>query len=821
MLRNYIKIAWRNLLRGKVFNAINIFGLTVAIACSTLLFLTVDYEFSYDRFHENIDEIHQVYFTSNKASGQEKDTPMPEPITPALKAEYPNIRHISRMGNGGALIRYKDKQIDKSLMYVDESFQQIFSIPLVKGEKKRMLYDLHSVVLNEQVAKAIFGNEEPVGKSIELNYTGNGYERFVVSAISKDMTWNSSLQFDMLIRFENYRDYQKNLDQWDVHNHSVYLLLNKGTDAKVFEKTLISFANKHFKESIANMKRDGAQPDASGQVFTINLLPFSQVHFNTDIGGLDGNPVSHAYILTLLTIGIFILLIACINFINLNVARAFNRAREIGVRKTLGASKTQLLSQFCIETLFICLIALMCGLLLSSWILPGFKTMFGSRISLGMLLQPVKLLSAAGLFLLITCIAGFYPAWLMLRYKTVQVLKGNVNTTKPGNVRNFLLVTQFALSTLLIICTLVIWQQMQYMQNIPLGYNRTEVISIPLGADVMMTAPKANATGTAPGKQALQLLRNKLQGQTGIAEITAAHANIGLGQDGSTSTQSVSFEYQGREIGTNWLQVEYDYLNTLDIKLLEGRDFSRNFSTDSNALIINQQMAKQLGGKNLIGTYLPVNSGQEPMPIVGIIKDYNFQSLRKKVEPLTLVMNVNKSVKYVFIRVKPTNLVQSMDQIKSSWKELFPNAEFRGSWLSENTERQYRREKNLGNMFISGAVVAILISCIGLLAIVMMVMVQRTKEIGIRKVLGSSISGIVVLLSGDFLKMVVLASVISFPVAWYVMDYWLQDFAYRITISWWIFVLAVSITLLITLITISFQAINAALANPVKSLRTE
>lgn len=821
MLTNYIKTAWRNLIKAKIFNVINIAGLTVAIACSTLLFLAVDYEFSYDRFHQHAGNIYQVYFTSNKASGQEKDTPMPEPITPALKAEYPDIRHISRLGNGGALIRYKNKQIDKSLNYVDEGFSHIFSIPLVQGDSKTMLHNLHNVVLNEQVAKAVFGKEDPIGKSIELNFRGNGYQSFVVSAVTKDLPYNSSLQFDMLIRFEHYRDYQKNIDRWDIGNHSVFLRLDEETDAAAFEKNLITFANKYFKQSIADMKRDGARPDANGQVFTVNLLPFTQLHFNTEIGGLEGGPVSRVYIFTLLAIGIFIMLIACINFINLNIARAFNRAREIGVRKTLGAGKKQLLLQFCIETSLVCLIALVLGLFLSSLLLPGFKTMFRSHINLSMLLQTAELVSALGLFILLTFTAGFYPAWLMLRYKTVLVLKGNVNTAKPGKVRNSLLVTQFSLSTLLIICTLVTWQQMRYVQNKPLGYNRTEVISIPLGAEVMMAPAGTNNAGLPPGQQALQLLHNELQGQPDVVAITAARANVGLGRDGSTSTNNVTFTFKGHEVGTNWLHVDYDYLKTLDIKLLDGRDFSMDFATDSNAVVINEQMAKQLGSKNVVGTFLPVNDGEKPMQVIGIIRDYNFRSLREKIEPLTLSLNNTKPVEYVFVRVKPASLVQSFDKVKVTWKSLFPNAEFQGSWLNENTERQYRSEKNLNNMFISGAIIAILISCVGLLAISMMVMVQRTKEIGIRKILGSSIGGIVALLSADFLKLVSLASVISFPIAWYVMNHWLQNFAYRITISWWIFLLAGCIALCIALLTVSFQAIKAALANPVKSLRTE
>jgi putative ABC transport system permease protein len=806
MLKNNFKIAWRNLLKGKTFNLINIAGLSVAVACCVLLFLTVTYEFSYDKFHKNLPDIYQIYLTQNRAKGIEKSTPMPEPLTPALKAEYPDVQYISRFGNGHAEISYKSKKIMEAIRFVDEDFLQIFTFPLEKGSVKTALHDLHSIVLTEYVAKAIFGTENPIGKTLELNLY-NHAQSFVVSGVTKDFSDNSSLNFDVLMRFENYNNYQKNLDKWDVGNHNTYVKLNAGTDPAAFDKRLIPFAKNHFKEDIDNIKRDGAKPDANGNIFTVNISPFAKNHFNNDLGGLEGSPISRVYIIALLVIGLFILLIACINFINLNIARAFNRAREVGVRKTLGAGKWQLLLQFWTETVLVCLIAFGFGLLLSSFILPQFARNFKSHIHLSMLLQPAMLLASFTTFLLITVVAGFYPAWLMLRYKTVLVLKGTVNTTKPGRVRNILLVTQFALSTLLIICTLVTWQQMQYMQNRPLGYNRSEVISIPLG----------NLAGT----NALDILRQKLQSSPEIESVTGSRGNLGLGNDGSTMTSVTGFNYKGHEIRSHILQVDYDYLKTLGIRLIDGRDFSKDFATDSNAVIINEKMAAQIGSKNPVGTYLPYQDKKPPMLVIGVVKDYNFRSLHEEVEPLSIAINERNRLEYAFVRIKPVSLNASFNHLKSQWHQIFPNTEFNGSWLNENTERQYRSEKRLSNIFISSAIVAILISCIGLLAMAMMTMVQRTKEVGIRKVLGSSIAGIVVLLSMDFIKLVLLASVLAFPVAYWVMHNWLQSFAYRIEISWWIFALATLIALTIALATVSFQAVKAALANPVKSLRSE
>lgn len=807
MLKNNLKIAWRNLLKGKVFNLINITGLSVAIACCILLFLTVYYEFSYDTFHKNLPDIYQTYLTENRASGIEKDASMPEPLTPALKAAYPAIKYISRYGNGTTSVRYKDKQTNYGIKFIDPDFLQLFTFPLLNGNAKTALQDLNSIVITEYVAHAVFNKENPVGKTIELNFNDQP-QSYTVAGVAKDFPDNSSLNFDILMRFENFPKYQQKMDRWNSNNHSVFVQLQAGTDPKELEKQFIPFTNQNFKESIDNIKRDGAQLNAAGNVFTLNLLPFAQNHFGTAIFGLEGDQVNKVYIIALMAIGIFILLIACINFINLNVARAFTRAREVGVRKTLGAGRWTLIIQFWTETVLVCLVALVAGLLLSALILPGFRTNFRSPVTLNMLLHPAQLSALFITFFLVTIIAGFYPAWLMLRYKTVQVLKGTVNTAKPGKVRNVLLVTQFTLSTLLIICTLVTWQQMRYMQNKPLGYNRTEVISVPLGNEMS-------------GTKALQLLRNKLQSSTEIIGITGSVNNLGLGKDGSTSTNITGFNYNGHEIRSNWQRVDFDYLKTLDIKLLQGRDFSRSFSTDSSSIVINEKMAEQLGGKNLIGKFLTIYDGYPKMQIIGVMQDYNFSSLRENVEPLTLVMENRTDVNYAFIRVKAANLLSSFNNLKQQWHEIFPNTEFKGSWLNENTERQYRSEKRLSNIFISGAIIAILISCIGLLAMAMITMVQRTKEVGIRKVLGSSVAAIVILLSKDFIKLVLLASVLAFPVAWYVMHNWLQSFAYRIEISWWIFGLATLIALVIALTTVSFQAVKAALANPVKSLRSE
>ncbi len=807
MLKNYIKTAWRNLWKGRVFNFMNITGLSIAVACCILLFLTVNYEFSYDKYNENLDKIYQFYFTSNTSKGVEHATSMPAPLTPALKAEYQDIRYITRMSNSGTVVRYGQKELSQNIHFVDPDFFNIFTFPVINGNKTTPLADVSSAVLTEFAAKAIFGKQNAVGKTISLNYSGTPRD-FVVSAVVKDFPQASSIGFDILLRFENTADYPGHMQHWDWHDHSVFVLLNDNVKPADFENRLQAFVRKQFKTKIDDLKRDGGKADAAGNLYSLNLLPYANNHFNTDMGGLEGGSVSKIYVVALLVIGAFILIIACINFVNLSVARAYTRAREVGVRKTLGAGQWQLLTQFWVETLMVCLLAFVAGGVIANFILPGFKANFRSSITMASLFEPRQLLVALGIFLLITVFAGLYPALLMMRYKTSLVLKGTVNASKPGKVRNALLVTQFAISTLLIVCTLITWQQIDFLKNRPLGYNKNEVISIPIGKGLN-------------GASALEVFRNQLASETGVLSVTGAYDNMGSGMDGSTRTSIIGFDYKGHEVRTNVQGVSYDYAKTLDIKMLDGREFSRSRPGDSNAVVINEKMAEMLGGKNLVGTYLPMDT-EHPSLIIGIMKDYNFRSLRAEIDPLTLSLaKSGEDVNYIFVRVKAANLVQSFDMVKQQWHKAFPNAEFIGSWINENTERQYKAEQRLSTIFVSGAIIAIIISCIGLLAISFMIMVQRTKEIGIRKVLGANVAGIVYLLSRDFLKYVLIAAVIAFPLAWWLMSKWLQGFVYRIDIEWWIFALSAFIALAIAFITVSLQSVRAALANPVKSLRSE
>ncbi|MDT3401659.1 ABC transporter permease [Mucilaginibacter terrae] len=807
MIKNYIKTAWRNLWKGRVFNFMNLLGLSVAVACCALIFMTVFYEFSYDQFHANIDKIQQIYSVTNRVTGTEKSTAMPVPLAPALKSEYGDIKYITRSANGAALIKYGNKELEKDVHYVDADFLRMFTFPLLQGNVNSVFNGLNNVVITESTAKALFGNEPALNKTI-LFTLGEEQVPFQVSGVLKDIPGNSSIYFDVLVRFEHFPNYKSGINKWDNWSHLAFVQFKDGYNANTFPKQLKPFVEAHYKGDIDLLKRDGAKPDENGSLLSLHVTPFAGTHFSNGFSSVEGNPVSKIYVLSLLAIACFILIIACINFINLSVARGFTRAREVGVRKTLGAGKWQLLTQFWTETVMVCLASTFIGLALCALIISPFKAMFKSRITLSMLFEPMHLLGILVVFLLITALAGFYPALMMMRYKTVAVLKGNMgNTAKPGKLRNTLLVVQFTLSTLLIICTIVTWQQINYLSNKPLGYNKAEVLSIPVSRGLN-------------GDKTLQIMRNELRNNNQVVAVTGSFMNMGMGNDGSSRFSVLGFDMDGKEIRTNVHRVNYDYVKTLDLKLVDGRDFSSQFPGDSTAVVINEAMARSLGGKNLIGKFIPMYPEYKSQ-VIGIVKDYNFKSLHDKIEPVSLLMRKEYEVNYVFVKVKPGSLLHAYDQIKQSWKRQFPTAEFTGSWLNENTERQYQNERRLSNIFVSGAILAIVISCIGLLAISIMIVIQRTKEIGIRKVLGANVSGIVLLLSRDFIKLVLLAAVIAVPVSWWLMDNWLQGFAYRITIQWWVFVLATLMAILLAFITISFQSVKAALANPVKSLRSE
>ncbi|WP_423737092.1 ABC transporter permease [Chitinophaga caseinilytica] len=806
MWRNYIKIAFRNIWKAKQVTFVNIVGLSVAIATALLLCMTVYKEFSFDRFHEKGDRIFGIYKDVRTA---EKVTPMnntPHPLAPAIKAEIPGVKEVVRLVKNGVAVRTTGEQQAINTTYTDPSFFSIFTFPLLKGETRLGLTD---IVLSETTAKNLFGTADVVGKQMELKL-GDIWKPFTVTGVLADAPENSSVIFSSIVRLENKSDYAESKDNWFSFSLETFVELQPGTSPETVERASKVLLEKYYGEDIARQKNAGATPGAYGEYQLLGLIPMKELHFspNSNLGG-----EKKGLVLMLLFIAGFLLFIASINFVNLTLARSFTRAREVGMRKVMGAEKWQLSLQLWGEAFLLFVFALLVGGLTAFLLLPAYNSLFRSGVSFSLLLEPKFIGGIILTLLVVTAFAGGYPAALMARASTLLVLKGKMTTGRKNYFRNSLIVTQFVFSCLLIIATLIAWRQMNYLRNKPLGYNTSEVISVPVGA-------KEN------GAALLERLRSDLKGQPGILSITGANTNFGRGIDGSMSTSIISWQDGGKDMQSHWQGVSTDYVQTMSLQLTGGRDFSAALASDSNSLIINEQMARQFGpGKGHVGFRFRMDdqvADATVYTIIGIVKDYHYQSLHNTIEPLTLhLLGPDQRPSYIFVRVAPGELVASMDKLAASWKRVAPETPFIGSFVNENTERQYRAEATLMRVFISGGVLTIIISCMGLFAMAMLIIGQRTREIGIRKVLGASAAGVATLISRDFLVLVGIAILIASPLAWVLMRQWLKEFAYRTDIHWSIFVMAGGMAMLVAALTVSFQSVRAALMNPVKSLRTE
>lgn len=798
-----LKVSLRNILKTKKLSLIHIAGLAIAIATATILFLTAMFELSFDNFHIDKDRIGILYTkTESATTGIKYDTPMEIPLAPRIKEDMPGIESVSRYANGPAILRNGDKEIGVRNKFVDREFLSIFSFPFKDGSNNA-LNELNDIVITLSVAQNLFGSTDVIGKQLEVNNDGQ-WQAKTISAILHDIPSNSSLEFNCLMRFENRPEYLKNIDNWENRDHDVFVKLKASKiDQKAFAKETIPVVTQYYNDKINMLKRDGARSDKNGSYLSLNILPISNLHLN-DFG--IGESQSPAYPWILLVIATLILFIASSNFINLSLAHSITRNREIGTRKTLGGTTWDIVKQLWLEALILCLLGLGLGLLITFIILPQYNANMNYKLEISYLLNSKNLLYFTLTFLLITLIAGGLPAWKIADSNIIQSLKGN-SKIKSSSIRNSLTILQFIIAITLIIATIVISMQLKYMSNKPLGFNKSEVISIPIGREI-------------DAENALKLMRNKLQQQPWVKAVSASDINIGRGRDGSSSKSIFGFEFENKQILTNFMRVDYDYLKTLDIKLVAGRDFDRSFSTDSNAVIINKQMAAQFGETDkILGKKIALNGESI---VIGVIDDFNFKDLKNKIEPLSLSINPNIfPVAYIFVNIQSNDLSETLKEVDLIWKTVNPAAKIGASYLDENTQNLYQSEKRFSKIIILGTSITIFISCLGLFALALMSINQRIKEIGIRKILGSSVSGIIYLLSKDFIKLILLAFLMAAPLAWWMMNNWLKEYAYRINIQWWMFALAIGVTVFIAWSTIAWQAFRAASANPVDSLRDE
>jgi putative ABC transport system permease protein len=805
MIKNYFKVARRNLSKNKGYTFINVAGLAIAFATGILIFLAAAYQLSFDKFHADSDRIFQSYFNFSRKDGIQKSGATCYPFAPNLKTEYPEVERAARLMGVSGSVRVNGRVYDAGIQGTDEDLLQIFSFTAKRGDKTTALNGLSNITINESMAKKVFGAENPMGKTIQVR-KNLAWENFIVTAVLADMPDNSSIKPEALVRIENAGNYTDQKDYWENFNHNTYIKLKKGADAAQLCKKAQTFLEKYFTESIALSKKTGGAPDKDGRFMSMGLLPLKDFHHDNEVrnGG-----ASKASIYALMSVAVFILLIAGFNFVNLSIALSLSRAREMGVRKSLGAKKNQLFLQLLGESFIVFFAGWIIGFVAAYILIVQVAKMIQTKLNISSVFEPKVIAWQFVGFIIITLLAGGYPAWLISKFNAVEVLKGKISLKRPGFLRNSIIITQFAIACLLIFCTIVVFQQKNFLLKKPVGFNNEQIVSIPVGSEVS-------------GNTVLEKYRQALANQPGIVSVTGTDVNIGRGLDNSTSGSALGFEYEGKSVNTNWLRVDFDYLKALNIPLLQGRDFNRDFSTDTaTAVIINQSMADMMGEKDAVGKFLQPDTAGAKLQIIGVVADFHLYALDTKIPPLTMHLFQGQPVNYVFVKLQPGYAESGMTLLKNEWRNIAPNSLFKASFMDVNMEQWFRQDKIMAVVFTIASAIAIGLSCMGLFGIAWLIIQQRTKEIGVRKVLGATVSQISMVLCKDFVKLVLIALLIATPLAWLMMNKFLEGYAYRIHIQWWVFALTGMTGIGIALLTVSYQSIKAALMNPVKSLKAE
>jgi putative ABC transport system permease protein len=810
MIRNYLKIALRNLMKYKFISFINLFGLTVGLTCCLLILTYILHEISYDKFHPNADRAYRVTRVfNNPETGSVSLTlsTIAPAFGPLLRNDFPEIESMTRtLNNGTAAIRYEDKMFNEQNTYfADDRFFDFFKVDMSKGNPARSLADPYSVVMSEDMAKKYFGNEEPLNKVIRINL-GNYFD-FKVTGVFKPLPTNTHFHPELMISFNTLNDtaiYGAENLRTNFGNNSffTYIRLPQHYDPKRLESQFPAFVDR-------NMPRDGGGPYKPSQGTRLGLQKLTDIHLrsHTDYEAEENGDIRRVYIFS--AIALFILLIACINYMNLSTARSTLRAREIGIRKVTGAQRKEIMFQFLSESILIAWVSMLMAFLFTWLLLPSLNKLSGQQLDPGVLFQWKVLLPVLLAPFVVGILSGIYPAVFMSSFQPVKVLKGLLKIGGGARFRKALVAVQFAISIILLICTTIVFDQMRYMQSKSLGFDRNHIINLPY-----VTA--LNDTYDAFRNELLTNSNIKNVGRSSRIPtgrlLDAMGARMASGDTLAPVTANIKF-----------VSADQDFVSTYGLKMVAGRDFSRDFSTDTSAFLINEAAAKVLGFKSnaeVIGANF--GYGNRRGKLIGVFNDFHFESMHEKIVPLVLLVPRNAN-NYGNISVKASgaNMTSTMAFIEKTWKKFLPETPYQSTFLDESFARLYQAEERQGTLFTIFACLAIFIACLGLFGLSAFTISQRIKEIGIRKILGAGISNIVGLLSKDFLKLVVLAAIISFPVAYYAMNKWLEDFAYRISIPWWIFLFAGVLAAIIAFVTISFQAIRAARANPVKNLRTE
>jgi putative ABC transport system permease protein len=796
MFKNYFKIAFRNIQRNKIYSFINIAGLSLGLACAMLIILYVKDEVSFDRFHKNGNNIYRIA-SIMQFGGEEKKLGITGFLQgPRFTQNVSGIKSFVRLQGGRQDFKKGTDIQSQDILYADSTFFSVFSFPLLSGNPVTCLTEPHTIVLTEDEAKKQFGTSDVLGKNILIR-EDSAFVPYKVTAVAKDCPQNSSIQFSALLPFKETETDALNNDNWFNFFLNTFVVLEPNANQHAIENQMQRFYVKDAKGTFSKMTEqfDLGKDASMGSYF---LQPFTAMHLSTELpaDGLSkaSNPV-YSYILS--GIALFILLIACINFINLTIARSMKRAKEIGIRKVVGGNRKQLIIQFLGESFVLCLIAFATAVALVKLILPVFNHLSNKALAISYLFDTKLIAAYLVLFVLTTLLAGFYPAFILSDFNPVKTLYSRFTLSGKNYLQKALVVLQFTLSSFLIIATLIIYYQFNYLTTEKLGYDDSNLVMVEKG-------------GLRPTQA--KLFREQLMKNPGILGVAPKNGGYSSTRAKVESDSAIDFTYE---------TIDESYLPLLKIPLVAGRNFSMDFPSDSSkAVLVNESFVKKAGWKNPLGQQVNFWYRNQKYVVIGVVKDYHFQALSQKIGPQLFTMNGN-DFGVVYIKIRPESATSSLAYIQKTFHALFPLAPFSYTFKNDENIKNYEAEAKWKQIMLYSAILTIFISCIGLFGLSVLSAEKRTKEIGIRKVLGASVQSVVTSLSLDFLKLVLIAMVIAIPLAWLAAGKWLQKYPYRIKMSWEIFAAGGLFVIIIALITVSFQAIKAAMANPVESLRTE
>jgi len=799
MIKNYLAVAVRNILRHKVYSFINIMGLAVGMACCMIILLIIQDTLSYDRFHENAADIYRIIQKVKFANCSEKWAITSGPVGPSLKKDFPDIINAARIvWPIQILLTYKDKHFEEKVVFADGSIFEMFTFPFIKGDPATAFDNPNSIVLSEKIAEKYFGNENPIGKIIttitedpaQVTIMEKKRHTFQVTGVMKNIPRHSTVKADIFMPLESTRDLlDRRPDNWKNTWLQTFIQLPRDTPHKDFVQKISTYLND--------------KPVISKDI-KLNLQPLKEVHLYSDFE-YDWLAIKNLIAIVILFSGgaLFILIIACLNFMNLATARSGNRAREVGIRKVMGAHKSDLIKQFYGESILLAFVALLVALILVELLLPLFNDLVGSKLSLDISNGAVVYLGLPLIAMITGILSGSYPALFLSSFQPIKVLKGTLQSGPQGSVfRKILIVFQFALTILLIVFTAAVYQQLNYMRNKDLGFAKDNIVCVPIRGNM---------------REKFLSLKKELLQHPYIEAVTASASLLIRGWRYSDNGWAWEGKNPHEEIEIRVEMVDDDYLKTFGMEIVEGRNFSKEYSTDANeAVIVNEKTVQVMGLESAVSSRL--KHWDKSYKIIGVVKNYHLRSLREDIDPLVLFYRPDYTF-YLSIRLKSERVPQTIAYIETIWKKYALGYPFDYRFLDEALDDLYGIEKIMGAIFKYASILAIFVACLGLFGLVSFMAEQRTKEIGIRKTLGASVTKIVLLFSKEFAKCVLIANIIALPAAYFLVHVWMNDYTYRTTISFWIFILASILTIVIALLTVSYQAIKAARANPVEALR--